>query len=411
MERKRRKKTIIISVVIVVILILSINVFSSNRNNQDSVAVNAMAIELTDILVRVPANGIIEEVNRHPLFHESISKVISVEVKEGDEVKAGQTLAYLEPDDVSLRLTIKNNQLEIEKLDLEKLENTRERTVLNLERAKNEAREALEKSKALYEVGAISKAELSKSIETLENAELEYNDLTKSRDNLSIDIEKMEKRIEITRIELNELKREQERSGTKIISPADGIVTKVDLEVGATASPSNPSFIISDLSELKIDINVSEFDISKVKVGQVVEITSDAIGDMILYGEVDTIAPVATRVTSGQVNETIVPVTIKLKDAHEGIKPGFSVRTRIISEEKEDVKVVPFDTVVVQQNGTKFLWVITKEDILKKVEVQTGIKSDFEVEIIEGVELGDKVVLNPTANLREGIKVNVNQRK
>lgn len=411
MERKRRKKTIIISVVIVVILILSINVFSSNRNNQDSVAVNAMAIELTDILVRVPANGIIEEVNRHPVFHESISKVISVEVKEGDEVKAGQTLAYLEPDDVSLRLTIKNNQLEIEKLDLEKLENTRERTVLNLERAKNEAREALEKSKALYEVGAISKAELSKSIETLENAELEYNDLTKSRDNLSIDIEKMEKRIEITRIELNELKREQERSGTKIISPADGIVTKVDLEVGATASPSNPSFIISDLSELKIDINVSEFDISKVKVGQVVEITSDAIGDMILYGEVDTIAPVATRVTSGQVNETIVPVTIKLKDAHEGIKPGFSVRTRIISEEKEDVKVVPFDTVVVQQNGTKFLWVITKEDILKKVEVQTGIKSDFEVEIIEGVELGDKVVLNPTANLREGIKVNVNQRK
>ncbi|QUH24886.1 efflux RND transporter periplasmic adaptor subunit [Serpentinicella alkaliphila] len=410
MERNKKKKFIYASICIVIVLIASLGMVYSSKNNQKLVSVTAKVVETGDIVVRVPANGVIEEVNRHLVVHESVAKVLSVEVKEGESVVEGQVLAHLEPNDVSVRKQIKESQLAMEKLDLEKLENTRERTRINLSRAKTEAKETAERSKALYEAGAISKIELNKSIEALENAEREYLDFNVFRDGLSIDIEKMKRKIDVTKLEIKELEKEQQRAGTLITSPINGIVTKVNLERGMTVSPTNPSFIISDLSELKIEINVSEYDISKVKVGQLVEINSDAIGDGTLFGEVEKIAPVATRIASGQVNETVVPVTIKVDGTHEGVKPGFSVRTRIVSEQKENVIIVPFDTIVSEQNGAKIVWIVTPDNILKRVEVQTGIESDFEIEIISGINKGDTVVLNPSSNLKEDIKVNVNLR-
>lgn len=410
MERNKKKKFIYASICIVIVLIASLGMVYSSKNNQKLVSVTAKIVETGDIVVRVPANGVIEEVNRHLVVHESVAKVLSVEVKEGESVVEGQVLAHLEPNDVSVRKQIKESQLAMEKLDLEKLENTRERTRINLSRAKTEAKETAERSKALYEAGAISKIELNKSIEALENAEREYLDFNVFRDGLSIDIEKTKRKIDVTKLEIKELEKEQQRAGTLITSPINGIVTKVNLERGMTVSPTNPSFIISDLSELKIEINVSEYDISKVKVGQLVEINSDAIGDGTLFGEVEKIAPVATRIASGQVNETVVPVTIKVDGTHEGVKPGFSVRTRIVSEQKENVIIVPFDTIVSEQNGAKIVWIVTPDNILKRVEVQTGIESDFEIEIISGINKGDTVVLNPSSNLKEDIKVNVNLR-
>jgi|GEM_PF-864202 len=410
MEKNKARKIIFVSVILVVVLVGSIGIVSATRNKQRFISVNAMTVESGNIMVRVPANGVIEEVNRHLVTHDSVSKVLSVEVKEGDAVKAGQVLANLEGTDIYVKLKIKQSQLDIDRLDLERLENQRERTEQDLIQAKSEAQEAFEQNKTLFEAGAISKVDYDKTLELLEKAESEYTEFSTFRDSLFIDIEKMKIKIEISKLEIEELLNEEKKMGTKILSPIDGIVTKVSLEKGMSVSPTNPSFIVSDLSELKVDINVSEYDISKVRVGQTVEINSDAIGTT-LYGEVSEIAPIASNVSTGQVAETVIPVTVKLFENSEGVKPGFSVRTRIICEQKENIIVVPFDTIISEQNGAKVVWVITENDTLKKVEVQTGLESDFELEVIEGLKLGDRIVLDPSSDLKEDIKVDVNESK
>lgn len=410
MEKNKARKIIFVSVILVVVLVGSIGIVSATRNKQRFISVNAMTVESGNIMVRVPANGVIEEVNRHLVTHDSVSKVLSVEVKEGDAVKAGQVLANLEGTDIYVKLKIKQSQLDIDRLDLERLENQRERTEQDLIQAKSEAQEAFEQNKTLFEAGAISKVDYDKTLELLEKAESEYTEFSTFRDSLFIDIEKMKIKIEISKLEIEELLKEEKKMGTKILSPIDGIVTKVSLEKGMSVSPTNPSFIVSDLSELKVDINVSEYDISKVRVGQTVEINSDAIGTT-LYGEVSEIAPIASNVSTGQVAETVIPVTVKLFENSEGVKPGFSVRTRIICEQKENIIVVPFDTIISEQNGAKVVWVITENDTLKKVEVQTGLESDFELEVIEGLKLGDRIVLDPSSDLKEDIKVDVNESK
>lgn len=408
MDKNKRKRIVFLSITIVAI-IASLVFVSASRNRQNVVIVNTISIEPGGITVSVPANGIIEEVTKHLIINESRAKVLSVEVKEGDEVYADQILAHLDATDVSIRLQIKKNLLEMDKLDLEKLENSKEKTKATLLRSKNDSEEAMERSKALFEAGAISRLDYEQGLEAFESAIKDYEDFKNNRDNLSIDIEKMKIKLAITRIEIGELVKEQERAGTEIISPIHGIVTKVGIEEGMSVSPSTPSFIVSDLSELKIEINVSEYDIAKIKIGQRVEINSDAIGDETLYGEVEKIAPVASRLSSGQVTETVIPVTIKVKGTHEGIRPGFSVRTRIICEQKENIIVVPFDTVSTEPNGAKVIYIV-ENDLLKKVEIQTGIESDFEIEIVRGISLGDKVVLNPTSALKDGMKVNVVER-
>ncbi len=413
MAKKKNKKIIFIGVVVLLVVLIAIKILAGIRGGGNGLAVDTMTLERGNILVTVPANGVLEEVEKQTIYAENSAKVLSIQVEEGDYVEAGQVLALLDGEDLEIQLAIKKQLLHINKLDLEKLDKERVRQDHQLEHRSailEDAKEDLERARTLYEHGAISQQEDRIKERAHEEAIRAYREAELGQESLQIDIEKMMKNIAIAELEIADIEKRIEKQEGKIVSSINGVVTAIHVEEGSFVNTTNPSFVISNMEDLSIGINVSEYDIGKVEIGQEVEIETDAVKGRIFKGVVDKIAPVAKSMTSGQTNETVVAVEIKVEERDALLKPGFSVKTRIISQEEEDVLKIPFDAIITESNGAKVVFTV-KDNLLHKVEVKTGIESDFDVEILEGLEEGDVFIITPSLTMQEGSKLIINDDK
>jgi HlyD family secretion protein len=414
MAIEKKKKLLVLLAVIFIAAVVSVSIVLASIGRNQGILVDVQTVEKGEITVRVPAKGVLEEVEKQMIFNESSGKILSIQVEEGDEVKEGQILAILDTADLSNKLQIKKKMLEIDRIELSRIQSLNQKAQENRiqlikesERALEDAKKQLEISEKLYVGGAISKMEYEKSFKGYEETLRAYETAKNDRDEFGFDMEKILQKIAISQLEIKDFEEEMEKQMPNITSPMNGVVTAINVEEGAFSNPAVPSFVISDITNLKIEINVSEYDIAKVKMGQEVEIETEALTGQVFKGLVEKIAPVAKRVTTGQITETMVPVTINVKEKEELLKPGFSVNTRIIAEEKKDVIVVPFDSIITEQEGTKIIYIV-KEGILHRIEVETGIESDFEIEVTRGLTIQDQIVLNPSPMLKEGITVKIN---
>ena len=414
-KSKNKKRKILIGIVVLIVIVIGIVGVNALKGREEGIVVDVLTLEKGEITVTVPANGVLEEIEKQTIYVEDSAKVLSIEVEEGDYVKAGQVLALLDGEDLEIQRDIKKQMLEINKIELAKLEKAQdeERAEKNRQlesrlRKMREASEDLERNKELYQHGAISQQEYRDIERIFEDAKEGYEEIEKRQDTFEFDIDKMKKNIDITQLEIVDINKRIEKQEGKIVSSINGVVTNIHLEEGSIVNPSNPGFVISNVENLAIDINVNEYDIAKVEIGQEVEIQTDALMGKTFKGVVQKIAPVAKAMSTSQTNETVIPITIKVEEKDDLLKPGFSVKTKILCQQKGDVLVLPFDTIMTESNGAKKVFVV-RDDILHKIEVQTGIESDFDIEIVSGLDEGDKIVLNPSMILQEGMKVIVNE--
>ena len=410
MTKFKSKKLLVFIMIVLIIGVGTAAAARAAKNNNLGVAVEVAAATKGDIIVKVPANGVLEEVEKKLVYYDGSSRVKSVEVELGQRVTKGQLLAVVDTVDLNGKINISKEQQEIERISLDKLEKTRIDAINNSKSVLTEARLTLDRNKELFEKGAISQVEFEKLQKACDVAEKDYQQYLKNEDSLYYDIQKMYKQLNISQLSLKDLQEQQQKQTANIISPIDGIITQRNLEAGAFTNPATPAFVVSNIEALEIKINVSEYDIAKVHIGQEVEIVTDAMGDKTFKGTVEKIAPVANRVNTGQSTETVVSVTIKVLESHEFLKPGFTVKTRIISDKKENTLLVPFDALLTEKNGMKHIFVV-KDGIAIKRDVQIGIESDFNIEIIANLEVGEEIVLNPSVNLKDGDKVSLKAKK
>ena len=217
----------------------------------------------------------------------------------------------------------------------------------------------------------------------------------------------LETQIENARIALENaqlsLKNAQEKlEDYTITSTIDGEVIEKNLDVGdnisglsnSGASVTYPA-IIYDRSELTFDMDVDEKDISKIQVGQKVEITAGALDDQSFTGVVDKININGTT-TSGH---TSYPVTVTVEGSPEALYPGMNVSAKIIVEEVGSVLALPVEavergnTVLVAKEGC-----LDENGVIKDLsaaeerQVTLGRNDDEYIEIVDGLEEGEVVL-------------------
>ncbi|WP_192929628.1 efflux RND transporter periplasmic adaptor subunit [Alkaliphilus serpentinus] len=410
MTKKGKKRLITVIVILLVLGGISAAAVSASKGSKAGITVDAITIDKGDIFVKVPANGVLEEVEKTMIFHEGNSRVETIEVEVGDTVEEGQVLATLDTAEMGNQLEIAEVQLEMERISLVKLEEARVEAMKDLEKNIQDAEALLERNKEIYNSGGISKVELENSEKSYSELMDTYQQYEENSDSMYFDIERLKKQIRVSELNIQDIKRNITKMEEAIVATVSGTITQVNLQQGAITNPAQPGFVISDTNNLEIQIHVNEYDINKVKLGQKVEIEAEALPSVVFNGVVEKISPVATRMASGQTSETVVLVTIKVSDQHEMLKPGFSAKTRIISEEKLDTIVVPFDSIVYEQDNLEVKYVfVVANDKLEKREIKTGVESDFHVEVAEGLEVGDKIVQRPTTSLKEGTTVMVRE--
>ncbi|BBB49454.1 efflux RND transporter periplasmic adaptor subunit [Pelolinea submarina] len=181
-----------------------------------------------------------------------------------------------------------------------------------------------------------------------------------------------------------------------IEAPFNGTVTQVDPKVGDQISSGTPAFRIDDLSELNVDVQISEVDINKVVVGQEAELTFDAISSKTYTGEVTEVAKVGEDTGSG-VDFT---VTLRIVDPDEEVRPGMTAAVNIIVTEKKDVLAIPSRAIRTSE-GRRIVYVM-RGSSLTAVDIEVGAMSDTSVEVVSGdVSEGDLIILNPPASIMD----------
>lgn len=188
---------------------------------------------------------------------------------------------------------------------------------------------------------------------------------------------------------------------TDVLSPINGVVTKVYVSEGDMVNTNIPVMIISDLENLIIKASVPESIINDVFVDQNVLISGESIPGMV-EGKVVKIYPVGERAENSGY-QSFVEVDVVAKN-YNSIRPNTTLKLEFEKPSKKDVIVIPFDSVMFDEENPYVY--INNLGYAAKRYVNLGEEYDIDVEIIGGIKKGDKLILNPKYNkIKEGDKL------
>lgn len=270
---------------------------------------------------------------------QSASRINAIYVEVGDHVKKGQTLAVM--DEVNL-----------EKSHLQMVNDS-----INYGRIKE-----------LHEIGAASQSD--------------YESMT-----LAYDVSK--------RTYKNLLE------NTILKSPSSGIVTARNYDKGDMYAMAMPLFVIQDITPVKMLINISESNYSKIEKGMEVDIVADAYQGEVFKGKVNIIYPAIDAMTH------TFPVEIVVENNNERLRPGMFVRVTV--NYGDNYRVVVPDRAVMKQvgSGEQYVYVMHNDHTVTYSVVETGRRMGDKYEIISGVDDGATVITSGQSKLRNGITVDV----
>jgi HlyD family secretion protein len=175
-----------------------------------------------------------------------------------------------------------------------------------------------------------------------------------------------------------------------IEAPFSGTITAVEVQPGDQVGAGTVAFQLADLSQLLVDVDVSEVDINRVEPGQLVELTFDAVLDRRYQGTVTEVDLVGSE-TQGVVN---YKVTVAIEDADALVRPGLTAAVNLVVDQIDDALLVPNRAVRVV-DGQRVVYVL-RDGQMTAVPIVLGTSSESHSQVLEGdLGPGDTILLNP----------------
>jgi HlyD family secretion protein len=359
----KKKLFIGAGVLIVIVIIVIMNL----RFKGSSMKVKTDIVEKERIRSTVSAPGRISPKNEVNISSDIMGKLTKLYVREGGEVKRGEVIA--------------------------RLERTRE------EAAVESARSSFLSAKASYEM---KKSKFDTKVELYKKSLISREEFETAETELKMAELNVEERRASLKNALESLNK------TTIRSPINGVVTRLNVEEGETVvtgtmnNPGTVLMVLSDLSQMEVECEVDESDIVNLEIGQHAEISVDAFGDTIFSGHVVEVSNAGKTVYSGTQEEvTNFEVKVAFDSTDKRLRPGMSSTVDIITAEKDSALKVPIQCVVLRgkENEKEEGVFVVKDGVANFQEVETGISSDMEIEIKEGLEGKETVVSGPYSTL------------
>jgi multidrug efflux pump subunit AcrA (membrane-fusion protein) len=163
---------------------------------------------------------------------------------------------------------------------------------------------------------------------------------------------------------------------------------------GEAVSEGQTILSMPDTAIMVAEIGVHETEVDKIRAGQPATIVMDAFPDKVLEGEVVEVAPLPDQQRSFMNPDLKVYKTlVRIDGTHDFLRSRMSCKVQMLVEQLEDAIIVPIQ-VVSNRAGRKVCYVMTSQSYQERI-VRTGLFNDTFVEIIEGLEAGEEVMLNP----------------
>lgn len=250
------------------------------------------------------------------------------------------------------------------------------------------------KGQTLVTMDAANYSQQETQLATLRRDYERYNELYKVGGVSRQQLDQMKAQLDVAQSALNTI-----GENTGLVSPINGIVTARNYDPGDMAG-GMPILTIENINPVKIVINVSESYYSKVSTGMPATLTVDALEGDVFEGKVSLVHP-----TINPVSRTF-PVEIDVNNSDQRLRPGMFSRVTLNFGVNE--RPVVTDLSVLKQPGSNDRYVFLEKDgkaIYRKVEI--GTRFDDKFEIVSGLEIGDRVIVQGNTGLIEGADIHV----
>lgn len=332
---------------------------------------------------------------------------VSDMVDEGTILKTGDYVATLDPSEIGTEirslyseLSQKESDLKAAKLDTSLTMRNERELLLNLKVELEQNQLELEQSK--FEPPATQR----KVQILLEKTERNYTQATsniKLKEQQAVaKVFKVQSDVMLIQDKINRM--QEVMGGLNIVAPQNGMLVYYEnwngkVKAGTSINTWNPVVAkIPDLSEMISKTYVNEIDISKIYKNQKVEIKVDAFPDLILEGEVITVANIGQKEEGGDAK--VFEVKVKLTKMDSVLKPAMTTSNEIMIKTFKDVVFVPIEAVFATDSSL-FVYKENKNGKIIKQEINTGASNSSAIIIENGVEEGEKVFLVPSKENEE----------
>ena len=315
----------------------------TDEKKVEAVPVEVAAVAKRPIAARFTGTANLEAPGEAQVVAKTSGVLLQLLAEEGDQVKAGQVLARIDPERPRL-------EMERARATVRKLENNYRRSQELLEsklvsaEASDQIRYDLEAARALYQLAQL---------------ELSY---------------------------------------TNIVAPIDGVIAARAVKPGNLIQLNSSLFRIVDTSRLEAVLNVPERDLATMKEGLTVRMTADAMPGDVFEGVIDRVSPV---VDAGSGTFRVVTVF----PGGEGLRPGMFGRIEVVYDQRNDALTVP-RSALLQDAGETAVFAV-RDSKAVRVPIEVGHLSGELAEVRKGLEEGDQVVTAGKVALRDGAAVEV----
>ncbi len=188
-------------------------------------------------------------------------------------------------------------------------------------------------------------------------------------------------------------------SYTTIIAPISGYISERKVKVGTLVQTHAGLFKIDNFDPLLAIMHIPEREVDHIEVGQTVTILIDALADSIYSGSISRISPVINRDTG------TFKVTASIYDTSKKLKPGMFGRVSIVYETRDQVTVLPREALI-SEDGNYSVFTVT-DNVASRQEISTGLVNGRYIEITDGLEAGQQVVVTGQGTLSNGSHIEI----
>jgi len=403
------------SIVALCILLLCLSSCSKEPAAKEPVVpVQVAAVEKTTIEHTVVAQAVLFPLAQSAIVPKISAPVKSFLVKRGSRVHEGELLAVLEHQDLTAAAqdtkgTYDQAQATYEISTGADLPAEMQKAQLELQAAQqmlDAQQKVYESRQELFQQGALPRKELDQSRVDLTQARNQYEMAQKHLEAMQAIGRQQTLKSAAGQLESAKgkyLGATAQLSYSEIRSPINGVIADRPLYPGEMAAAGTPLLTVMDVSQVIGRAHIPQQDAALLKLADKATIT--APGEEPAEGKITVISPALDP------NSTTVEVWVQAKNPEQRLKPGTSVRLSMLAQTIPDALVIPAASLLTAEDGTTSVMLAGSDNRAHQKPVKVGVRQGDDVQIVEGVKEGDRVVASGAYGLPDNTKIQIEQPK
>src|SRR6202795_3190934 len=394
-----------------ILLLFSVACSGDKADKEPTVSVQVVPVAKTTIQHAIKAEAILFPKQQAAIVSKISAPVQKFLVQRGGRVHSGQLLAILENRDLAAaeqenKGSFDQAQAAYETTTAASLPEEIQKAEADAQQSKQalDAQEKVYQSRQqLFEQGALPRKELDQSGVEIVQARNQYSIAKRHLDTLQAIGKQQELKAAKGNLESAKGKymgAAAQLSYSEIRSPIDGVVTDRPLYPGEMAAAGSAIVTVMDVSAVIAKAHIPQADAALLKVGDKGTIAVPGL-DAPVEGKVTVVSPAL------EPNSTTVEVWLEAKNPKQQLKPGTSVQLSLTAKTVKDALVVPAAAVVTAADGSPAVMIAGADGKAHQKTVKLGIRQDDDVQILEGITAGDKVVSTGAYGLPDNTKITV----